>query len=221
MHCFQRLKKHFVLVSCLQLMLICSTKVVWGSHFPKPDQITGPFVCIFAGYITINGTPSDTGDEVAFFDSQGIICGLFTVTHSGQYGFVHIYGDDPGTLIDEGVSSDESISVKVWDASEQIEYKEDGIVFSPGNIGGSTVPSALPPVWTNNTTYALNIDVNPKKVQGDINGDGEVNIYDLIRCLQLLSHYDLQENDVLNVDMNNDNLIGLQESIYIMMNISK
>ena len=53
------------------------------------------------GTLTINGLPAEVGDEVAVLDPSGVVCGQWTVTTSGQYGFMNIYGDDAGTPADE------------------------------------------------------------------------------------------------------------------------
>jgi len=57
-----------------------------------------PFSMDFYGFI-----PSvQPGDVLTVLDADGVVCGLFTVKVSGQYGFVHVYGDDPATAEDEG-----------------------------------------------------------------------------------------------------------------------
>ncbi|MHB8092300.1 MAG: hypothetical protein ACYDH8_12015 [Syntrophales bacterium] len=46
------------------------------------------------------------GDELAVYDESGVLCGLSTLSIPGQYGFVHVYGDDSTTTVDEGADLD-------------------------------------------------------------------------------------------------------------------
>ena len=51
---------------------------------------------------------SKAGDILTVSDPEGTICGEFTIKESGQYGFIHVYGDDRSTAVDEGgVAGDE------------------------------------------------------------------------------------------------------------------
>jgi len=42
------------------------------------------------------------GDILTVKDPDGIICGKFVINKKNKYGFIHVYGDDPSTSIDEG-----------------------------------------------------------------------------------------------------------------------
>lgn len=45
---------------------------------------------------------AEKGDILTVMDSDQVICGKFVVTQPGMYGFLHVYGDDPTTIEDEG-----------------------------------------------------------------------------------------------------------------------
>ncbi|HOJ40049.1 MAG TPA: hypothetical protein PK644_06260, partial [bacterium] len=82
-----------------------------------------PSVREFYGVITINGVPAQSGDEVGAFDPQGDCCGAFVVEHDGYYGYLPVYGDDSTTPAeDEGAENGDTITFRIWDASEQKEY---------------------------------------------------------------------------------------------------
>ncbi|HPP11846.1 MAG TPA: hypothetical protein PKW42_03855, partial [bacterium] len=82
-----------------------------------------PSVREFYGVITINGVPAQSGDEVGAFDPQGVCCGAFVVEHAGYYGYLPVYGDDSTTPAeDEGAENGDTITFRIWDASEQKEY---------------------------------------------------------------------------------------------------
>jgi len=76
----------------------------------------------FYGSAAIEDVPLSPGDEVAAIDPDGVICGQFTITNPGQYGFMHVYKDDPvTTTIDEGAEQDDNINFLIWDLSEKTE----------------------------------------------------------------------------------------------------
>ena len=78
----------------------------------------------FYGYINISGEPAEQGDEIGAYDNNGILCGVFVVDDKGQYGFLHVYGDDLTTSQDEGARQGQEINFKIYDWSEDkvIEY---------------------------------------------------------------------------------------------------
>ncbi|MCP4708617.1 MAG: hypothetical protein GY869_08340, partial [Planctomycetes bacterium] len=63
------------------------------AHFPAP-VITNTF-CEFKGNLRINGVEAEPGDEVAFFDSEDVLCGHSVVFEgfAGRYLFAYVYGD--------------------------------------------------------------------------------------------------------------------------------
>jgi len=153
-----------------------------AGHFPSPA--ISPQVCDYLGSVLINNVPANTGDEIAFFDSSGQLCGLFIVQKSGQYGFLHVYGDDPASQTDEGATTGEKLSIKVWDAQTGIEYQRDNIALTSGSQIGSALPSVLPPQWQASSRYVLNIHAYLK---GDLNGNGIIELSDAIQMIKNVS----------------------------------
>jgi len=50
-----------------------------------------------------NSNQLSIGDIITIYDPDNILCGQFEVTEAGQYGVIHIYGDDlTSPEIDEG-----------------------------------------------------------------------------------------------------------------------
>lgn len=91
------------------------------------------------GTATINGIPLTEGDEVAVLDPQGVVCGQYTVTTPGQYGFMHVYKDDPATTTkDEGAQSDDVLTFRIWNAAEKVEL----------DVVTDVVTGTKPPSWT-------------------------------------------------------------------------
>ncbi len=65
---------------------------------------------------TYNGQLLAVGTVIQAYDPSGIYCGTDTVRLSGGhaiFGYFSVYGDDPGTLLDEGASAGETITFKI------------------------------------------------------------------------------------------------------------
>ncbi|MFH0990670.1 MAG: T9SS type A sorting domain-containing protein [bacterium] len=68
----------------------------------------------YSSNTTLNGSPIQVGAVIEAFDAQGVLCGQFTVTTAGMYGYLHVYGDDPTTTgVDEGASPGDTIRFKI------------------------------------------------------------------------------------------------------------
>ncbi|OIO67278.1 MAG: hypothetical protein CO186_09150 [Zetaproteobacteria bacterium CG_4_9_14_3_um_filter_49_83] len=129
-----------------------------GAHFLPPIATTTS--SDFIGAISINGLPAQVGDEVAVFDPQGVLCGLFLITAAGQYGILHVYGDDITTLtIDEGAIAGDVLSFRIWSQSAATEYNGAAVRLVPGNQTGTFMASTMPPTWQSQSGFALNISV--------------------------------------------------------------
>jgi len=56
----------------------------------------------------VGGEPVPAGSIISAFDPDGVLCGIARVQSPGQWGIMHVYGDDPDTDVDEGaVAGDE------------------------------------------------------------------------------------------------------------------
>jgi len=175
--------KHFYLIIfSFLLFLSADNSLRAADHFQKP--VTSPHVCDFLGNISINALPANPNDEIAFFDSTGLLCGLYIVQHNGQYGFLHVYGDDPATPIDEGATSGEQLYIKVWDSQANVEYQGDNVFLVSGDQAGSVLSSQLPPVWQSLIRYALNIYAF---IKNDINLNQKIDLSDALMGIQLIS----------------------------------
>jgi len=117
---------------------------VFARHF----QIAGPTSesMDFYGLLSIDGVPAEVGDEVAAICPENVICGRYSVDTPGQYGFMHVYGDDPLTTgVDEGAVSGDELTFKVWDRSKNKEFT---------GVAASVVTGTAPPSWTTANDFA-------------------------------------------------------------------
>ena len=58
-------------------------------------------------------TQAQPGDQVTVVDANGILCGQFTIGQPGRYGFLHVYGDDRATAVDEGAVANERLTFQL------------------------------------------------------------------------------------------------------------
>ena len=70
---------------------------------------TTPFSMDIYGFI--DGV--EKGDVLTVYDPDGVLCGKYVVDKPGQYGFLHIYGDDPATEADEGPVAGDILAVEL------------------------------------------------------------------------------------------------------------
>ena len=98
------------------------------------------------------------GAVMEAYDPDGVLCGVYTIRTEGQYGFLHVYGDDAATpLIDEGASP-----------GDVITFMHNGVVLA-------TALESL--VWTG-TKDVLNLNTNGA-LGLDGSGDGLPETYAL------------------------------------------
>ncbi|HEX9860226.1 MAG TPA: hypothetical protein VGB23_03415, partial [Nitrospirota bacterium] len=84
----------FVFVMAAATFLLILTAGAVRAEAPTPSPYSMDF------YGSIEGAKA--GNELAVYDKSGVLCGRFELTKDGKYGFVHVYGDDKTTTVDEG-----------------------------------------------------------------------------------------------------------------------
>ncbi len=210
----QKLNKAIIHI-CLLFIFTILPAAAYANHFPSPN-INTPNAAAFLVNLKIGGLAAAPGDEVAFFDPQGIICGRYIVTAPQEYFPLAVYGDDADTgAIDEGAVSGDNLTVKVWHAASGREFSGSALVLTGGSLqSGYYLPSPIPPVWGNNVGYVLDIDVLTVS-SGDVDGNGRVDLADAILALQICAGFPTADPR-LSSDVSSDMKIGLQEVIYIL-----
>ena len=79
--------------------LILIPVVSWAQEPASKTDVHMTFLSMdFFGYID----GAARGDSVTVTDPDGVVCGRFEINKAGQYGFLHVYGDDYATPEDEG-----------------------------------------------------------------------------------------------------------------------
>ena len=153
-------------IACLLLLFAAAFPepvAAISSHFETPS--VSPSHCDYLGTsFKIEGEDAQPGDEVAFFDPDGILCGVSVVEKAGIYGIVHVYGDDPTTPDkDEGARAGDTLTIRIWDKSEGVELGGSDLELVPGDppTGSSFVTAPIPLVWEGLKGFVLNIHVPP------------------------------------------------------------
>lgn len=137
---------------------VLNVDTVAGRHFPEP--VATPYVANYIGALIVRGLPAEVGDEVAVFDPAGVLTGWARVSEPGQYGVVQVYGDDPDTATDEGAEEGDALTFRVWDRSLAQEYDTTQLSLTAGTPLGSFTASSVPPAWTRDGAYVLDLAVN-------------------------------------------------------------
>lgn len=100
---------------------------------------TNTWIDLYSTSSTYLGQPVPQGAAVAVYDPQGVQCGEFVVTHTGWYGIMPCYGDDPGTLtVDEGAVLSDVLRFTINGAPARTEVV---------SIDALDVPSTTLVVW--------------------------------------------------------------------------
>ncbi len=79
------------------------------SNNPEDVSPTSTFVDFYSLNTSFNGSPVSDCSKIIARDPDGVVSGSFTVGVDGEYGMMHVYGDDTGTGEDEGAVSGDTI----------------------------------------------------------------------------------------------------------------
>lgn len=93
---------------------------------------------LFYGNLMVDSQPAKRGDEVAALDPDGVVCGVFRVTTTGEYGLMNVYRDDPLTGPDEGAQPGDELTFRIWDADKAASV----------DATADVVTGTDPPTWT-------------------------------------------------------------------------
>ncbi len=155
--------KKYCITLLIFLLVSASGKAAFSDSLRHFTGFTPtPFMIDFLGKILINNKEGNIGDEIGVFNEHGVLCGACVITKPGQYGILHVYGDDPSTYEIEGASSGNRFTFVVWDSKLDIEYIVSHDEMTPTSLG-SFKDSPIPPIWTSGKNgFGLNININIK-----------------------------------------------------------
>lgn len=197
------------------IFLAIFASVSLAGHFSQPVHTIS--FCDYIGAIQIEKSQAQPGDEIAFFDPDGVCCGLFDnfQSASGLYGVVHVYGDDPTTAgVDEGARPGDQLSVRIWSSITSVEYSKANVGLFAGEPTGQWLSSQTPPVWASQGAFVL--DIKAEAQPGDMNNDGRTGLADAIYALQIISGIDQNSNMPKDADTDGDGKPGMQDILYVL-----
>ncbi len=94
------------LIGVFAILLACLLAIQVAEAIP-------PLPHEFHGIVVIGRHYAPKGTVIDVLDTQGTVCGSFTLEDPGFYGYLSCRGDDPSTAVDEGASPGENITFAV------------------------------------------------------------------------------------------------------------
>ena len=184
----------------------------WGSSddawYNLPDIDSTP------GFTSVDGVvyniyPSGTGEIISgrVTDSSGNPVSGATVTATRTGG-----GTYSATTNAKGIYALAKIPSK---STYQISISKAGYSFNSQTV------SISESIDYSDVGNKWGIDFTGSIIRGDINQDGNTNLYDVILCLQILSGISPAVPVYTDADINNDNKLGIEEAIYLLQKISQ
>ncbi len=85
---------------------------------------TNEFVDFYGMNTNVDGELIPIGSVIIATDSNGTICGSFTVETLGEYGLMHVYRDNPLTPVDEGANPGDTIDFEIEGIPAEVEDGE-------------------------------------------------------------------------------------------------
>ena len=145
-----------LIVFLVVLAMTSLSGFAFAEHF-QGVQGTPYWVDFLGEKFLISDEPATIGDEIGVFTKDGLLCGVYAVKKPGQYGVLHVYGDDPSTPVVEGALPGERLIFKVWDNERALTITVLDEDMWPYSAGSAAKPN-FPIIWTTERDiFGLNI----------------------------------------------------------------
>jgi len=183
---------------------------IWGQNWEQQLTVTNSIVWSNTVYAGINGTNHQifiNDSVITYSDVQGGFTGTGNIDQSPEF-VVDGFWDNSGTPAD--------MSDDIWHQGDYHLWKNSPCI-------DTGIASGAPPVDIVLTArpQLSGIDMGAYEAietvaDGDVNGDGEIDLIDAILALQVLANPDPPETVDFFADINGDHKIGLAEAIYVL-----
>lgn len=117
--------------------------------------------------VNCDGSETSIGTQIKAYDPDGILCGIFEINNQGFYGYLHVYGDDPFTDIDEGAEVGDTITFYINNHLAETEnvnvWEGNRIIFENNNLIELNEPPYFSTVFENATedvNYSVTLTVD-------------------------------------------------------------
>ena len=172
-----------------------------GNDLPVP---TDKWVNAYSGGCLLNGNPLPAGALVQAYDIEGVLCGRFVVTITGEYGLMPVYRDDIYTpAVKEGPLPGEPFTLRI-----------NGIVAT-NELGPDT------PIWSKNgDPYEVRLSVtqaisfNLTSPNGQSTSPSQTVIY-LFKVTNTGSGYDLYDLTATSQHGWSTEIVGGSPTLYV------
>lgn len=158
--------KFFVILNIVIHILIIVPMII-----PAEAQVTttDEWVCFYGRNSLFNGKPIPIGTVIDAYDPNGIHCGSFTVTNSGQYGFLFVYRDNFLTEdIDEGAVPGDTISFKINGVWAKTRGPDPSVWTQRGDILEVDIADNLPPIQISEISFLSLLEDAPDTIIADL-----------------------------------------------------
>lgn len=106
---------------------------------------TSTWTTFYSSNTVVNDNPIRVGTVIEAYDPDGVLAGSYTVDEEGQYGFLHVYGDDPTTTgVDEGAVEGDVITFKIDGVTATGQTQPTWTSGSPGATIEHDLTTELP-----------------------------------------------------------------------------
>ncbi len=127
---------------------------------------------------------------ITAYDPDGVLCGRFVVHTPGQYGYLHVYGDDPTTPEDEGATDGDTLRFRI---NGLPAHPDVAALWHPGTPG---------------RILRVNLAVTETFLVGDTDGDGDLDTDDITYLANYLYRHGPAPDPLERGDLNDDNLVN-------------
>ncbi len=131
------------------------------------------WINLYGRDVAVDGEPVCAGTRLEAYDTDGILCGTFTVTESGKFGFMPVYGAENGSNVGLQRGDQFSIRVNGQETEETFTFSGGGDRIAVGSLslksgGINPIPERYnlaqnyPNPFNPTTTVAYDIPVEAK-----------------------------------------------------------
>ena len=137
-------RRHTVCSIVLCLFFILFNNPISAQVIPTDEWVT-----FYSRNTIFHGGPVPIGAVIDAYDPDSVLCGTFTVTTEGEYGFLFVYRDDMLTVeMDEGAVPGDTITFKINGFSVKVlgpdtnTWTENGDIFEV-NLADNLSPTKI------------------------------------------------------------------------------
>ena len=159
-------ERYFV---CSIVFVLCFVFILLTNPVNAQVIPTDEWVTFYSRNTIFQGGPVPAGAVVEAFDPDSVLCGSFTVTTEGEYGFLFVYRDDTLTPEqDEGALPGDTISFKINGFPVKVLGPDTGIWTENGDIFEVDLADNLSPTKIDTIADIVLAEDSPDTIIADL-----------------------------------------------------